>query len=180
MVAWENDGRALPTPPRLRAFGAAPASDPDARGMHLRLLLPDAGRVWNRAQDNIPYKDIRFESADGVPLHGWLLCPRKESPRGTILFLHGNAENISTHVQSVLWIVDAGYEVFAFDYRGYGWSGGKPDIPGVHRDARAAAAKLLSLPGVSAGPVRRVRAVDRRVDRRPHRRDAPPRSAPRR
>lgn len=113
-------------------------------------FYPTREEEWNPAQDNIPYKDIRFESADGVPLHGWLLCPRKETTRGTILFLHGNAENISTHVQAILWIVEAGYEVFAFDYRGYGKSGGKPDIPGVHLDARAAAAKLLSLPGVSA------------------------------
>ena len=85
-----------------------------------------------------------------MPLHGWLLSPRDRVSRGTILFLHGNAENISTHVQSVLWLVQEGYTVFAFDYRGYGWSGGEaPDIPGVHRDARAALSHILSLPGVS-------------------------------
>ncbi|MBP2674631.1 MAG: alpha/beta hydrolase [Deltaproteobacteria bacterium] len=105
---------------------------------------------WNPSQDKIPFREIRFESEDGVPLQGWLLCPRKGPPRGTILFLHGNAENIGTHTRSVLWLVKAGYEVFTFDYRGYGRSGGKPDIPGVHRDARAAVAKLLSLPGASA------------------------------
>ncbi len=107
-----------------------------------------------------------------MPLHGWLLCPRKGAPRGSVLFLHGNAENISTHVRGILWIVDAGYEVFAFDYRGYGRSEGKPDIPGVHRDARAAAAKLLSLPG---SPRTGTSCSGSRSagDRRPHRRDLP-------
>jgi pimeloyl-ACP methyl ester carboxylesterase len=100
--------------------------------------------------DNIVRQDLRFASEDGVPLHGWLLIPRDRAPRGTILFLHGNAENISTHVQSVLWLVREGYTVLAFDYRGYGWSGGDaPDIPGVHRDARAALSYILSLAGVS-------------------------------
>jgi fermentation-respiration switch protein FrsA (DUF1100 family) len=105
---------------------------------------------WNPSQDNIPFREIRFDSTDGVPLQGWLLCPRKDLPRGTILFLHGNAGNIGAHVRSVVWLVEAGYEVFAFDYRGYGKSGGRPDIPGVNRDAEAAVAKLLSLPGASA------------------------------
>ena len=100
--------------------------------------------------DNVVRHDVRFASEDGVPLHGWLLSPRDRVSRATILFLHGNAENISTHVQSVLWLVQEGYTVFAFDYRGYGWSGGEaPDIPGVHRDARAALSHILSLPGVS-------------------------------
>jgi hypothetical protein len=100
--------------------------------------------------ENIARQDVWFPSEDGVPLHGWLLSPRDRVSRGTILFLHGNAGNISTHVQSVLWLVREGYTAFAFDYRGYGWSGGEtPDIPGVHRDARAALSKLLSLPGIS-------------------------------
>ncbi|MCL1925695.1 MAG: alpha/beta fold hydrolase [Syntrophorhabdaceae bacterium] len=110
---------------------------------------PMPEEVWTPALDNISYKDIEFESSDGVSLHGWLMCPQNRTPRGTILFLHGNAENISTHARATLWLVKEGYEVFAFDYRGYGRSAGKPDLPGVHRDALAAVDKLLSMPGVS-------------------------------
>ncbi len=100
--------------------------------------------------ENAARQDVRFLSEDGVLLHGWLLAPRERASRGAILFLHGNAENISTHVQSVLWLVREGYTVLAFDYRGYGWSGGdEPDIPGIHRDARAALAYILSLSGVT-------------------------------
>lgn len=120
-----------------------------AAGCSSLFFHPTREVEWTPARDNVPYRDLRFESADGVPLHGWLLCPRHGAPRGTVLFLHGNAQNIGDHVPPILWIVEAGYEVFAFDYRGFGNSGGKPDIPGVHADARAAVGKLLSLPGAS-------------------------------
>ncbi len=82
-------------------------------------------------------EEVFFPSTDGVRLHGWILRP-SAPPKGTVLFLHGNAENMSTHVNAVLWLVEAGYLVFAFDYRGYGTSDGTPDIPGVNRDGVAA------------------------------------------
>jgi pimeloyl-ACP methyl ester carboxylesterase len=122
-----------------------------APGCGSPFFYPTRDHVPVPVSDNIVRQDVRFESGDGVGLHGWLLSPRDRVSRGAILFLHGNAENISTNVGSVLWLVEAGYTVFAFDYRGYGKSDGKePDIPGVHRDARAALLKTLSLPGVSA------------------------------
>ena len=133
---------------RLRMFVFLFALSAAASGCASLFFYPMREEVWTPAQDNIIYQDIEFESFDGVKLHGWLLCPKKAS-RGTILFLHGNAENISTHSRSMLWLVKEGYEVFAFDYRGYGRSAGKPDIPGVHGDARAAIDKLLSMPGIS-------------------------------
>jgi hypothetical protein len=121
-----------------------------ASGCRSLFFHPTRDHVPVPGLEDIARQDIRFASEDGIPLHGWLLSPRGRVSRGTILFLHGNAENISTHVQSVLWLVREGYTVFAFDYRGYGWSGGEaPDIPGVHRDARAALSEILSLPGIS-------------------------------
>lgn len=154
---WEN-GIPMPLPEtgslsrRLRVLPllAILALAFPASGCRSPFFHPTRDHVPVPGLDNADRQDFRFESEDGVPLHGWLLSPRDRVSRGTILFLHGNAENISTHVRSVLWLVREGYSVFAFDYRGYGWSGGEaPDIPGVHRDARAALSKILSLPGVS-------------------------------
>ncbi len=90
------------------------------------------------------YEDLYFQTSDGLALHAWYLKARPEK-KGTILFLHGNAENISTHVNNVLWLTDFGYDVFAFDYRGYGKSEGSPTIAGVHADARAALETILGL-----------------------------------
>jgi len=135
---------------RVLPFLAVLALALSAWGCRSPFFYPMREHVPVPGLENTVRQDVRFESEDGVRLHGWLLSPRDRVSRGTILFLHGNAENISTHVQSVLWLVDAGYTVFTFDYRGYGESDGKePDIPGVHRDARAALSHILSLPGVS-------------------------------
>lgn len=88
--------------------------------------------------------DVVFVSSDGVPIHGWYFPV--ENARGSILVLHGNAQNLSTHVNSVLWLVKEGFNIFIIDYRGYGWSGGEPDLAGAHRDAAAALEKLFSMP----------------------------------
>lgn len=111
------------------------------------LFYPQRQLVDNPLLVRFPAEDITFRSSDGVRLHGWFLRP-SGAPRGSILVLHGNAENISTHVNSVLWLVQEGFAVFIFDYRGYGLSEGQPAIHGVHRDAGAALATLLELPGV--------------------------------
>ncbi len=91
-------------------------------------------------------EDIYFRTSDGLTLHGWFFKARDN--RGSLLVLHGNAQNLSTHVNSVLWLVQEGYNVFIFDYRGYGKSEGKPTVKGVHVDAEAALETLLTLPGV--------------------------------
>jgi pimeloyl-ACP methyl ester carboxylesterase len=80
--------------------------------------------------------DLWIPAPDQVVLHGWFLRP-KGAPLGTAVFFHGNAENISTHTNAVLWLVEAGYQVVAVDYRGFGRSGGKADLSGTHADALA-------------------------------------------
>lgn len=97
-------------------------------------------------------EEVIFPSTDGVRLHGWILHPASP-PKGTILFLHGNSENMSIHVAAVLWLVKEGYLVFTFDYRGYGKSDGTPDIPGVNRDGVAALEKAFHIPGGEGGGV---------------------------
>jgi hypothetical protein len=90
------------------------------------------------------HRDVVFQASDGTVLHGWYFPAEKAA--GSILVLHGNAQNLSTHVNSVLWLVKEGYNLFIIDYRGYGFSGGEPDIDGAHRDADAALEKLFSMP----------------------------------
>ncbi len=93
-------------------------------------------------------EDIYFKTSDGLKLHGWLLRA-KGYDRGTILHLHGNAENISTHINGVIWLVDEGFNIFSFDYRGYGKSEGVPSIHGIHLDAEAALEKTFEIPGIN-------------------------------
>lgn len=96
----------------------------------------------------ITHEEIELTTPDGLRLHGWRLSPPTAPPQATILFFHGNAENISTHVNSVLWLALAGYQVVLFDYRGYGRSEGKPTLAGVNQDGTAALAWVRTLDGV--------------------------------
>lgn len=92
-------------------------------------------------------EDVHLVTPDRVRLHGWVLHPRTPAPRrGTLVFFHGNAENISTHASSVVWLAQQGYEAVLFDYRGYGRSEGSPGIDGVHTDAAAVLDWVFSNP----------------------------------
>lgn len=79
-------------------------------------------------------ENILVETDKGKLLHGWYFKTKVKNPKGTILFLHGNSNNISTESVAMMWLVDKGYNVLTFDYRGYGISQGKPDIKGVLQD----------------------------------------------
>lgn len=109
------------------------------------LFYPQKKLIDNPFLKEVSYEDVYFKTSDGLKLHGWHI-KAKDKSYGTILYLHGNAENISTHVNNVLWLSLEGYDVFAFDYRGYGLSEGSPTLEGVHLDAQAALETVLSLP----------------------------------
>ena len=56
----------------------------------------------------------------------------------TVLFNHGNAEDIFTSEFFVQKLSDAGFNVFAYDYRGYGLSEGEPSEKNSYEDAETA------------------------------------------
>lgn len=114
-------------------------------------FLPEQGHRWDPTSAGIEYENIWFDSVDGTLLHSWFLPA--EDPRGTILFLHGNAENISTHIGAVHWLPEQGYNVFLLDYRGFGLSAGTPDFDGVHMDAAAALARVARHRDVDPGRI---------------------------
>lgn len=111
------------------------------------IFHPTRELVRTPADIGLDYRDVRFASADGVALHGWFL-PAEGERMGSVLFVHGNAQNISTHIANVAWLPAEGVDVFLFDYRGYGRSDGEPSLDGVHRDFDAALRTLLELPEV--------------------------------
>lgn len=104
---------------------------------------PHRARIASPEQFGLAYEEVRFRSDDGTALYGWFL-PASGKAVGTVLFLHGNAENISTHIASVAWLPARGFNVFLFDYRGYGASAGTPTLAGAQQDVDAAMHVLLS------------------------------------
>lgn len=102
------------------------------------VYYPETGReiIATPVRIGLPFEDIRLTASDGIGLHGWFV-PAPQ-PRGTVLFLHGNAGNISHRLDSVQMFHRLGYNTLIFDYRGYGNSGGTPTEQGTYRDAEAA------------------------------------------
>jgi len=82
----------------------------------------------------VMYEDVGIETSDTLKLHGWKLLAKGET-QGTVLFFHGNGENISSHFANVYWLTDYGYDVYLFDYRGYGKSEGVAMLDAVILDA---------------------------------------------
>jgi fermentation-respiration switch protein FrsA (DUF1100 family) len=97
----------------------------------------------------IDYQPVEFSAADGTALFAWFMPARGEA-HGTVLYLHGNAQNISGHFANVAWMPAAGFNVLTFDYRGYGGSQGRPTLAGVQLDIDAAMRLLVERPDVDA------------------------------
>jgi len=93
------------------------------------------------------YEDVFLNASDGVRIHGWYVPA--PGAKATLLFLHGNAGNISHRLDNVKRLHDQGVNVFILDYRGYGRSAGNPDEQGLYRDARAGFSYLLDRPDVN-------------------------------
>ncbi len=110
------------------------------------MYFPEAAIAQTPADAGLPYRELAFESADGQQLHGWWITTRRPSPAGHILFCHGNAGNIGDRLIDAQLLVDAGFNLLLFDYRGYGRSTGRPDEEGTYHDAFAAKDALLSQP----------------------------------
>jgi fermentation-respiration switch protein FrsA (DUF1100 family) len=108
---------------------------------------PHRQLVQTPAGAGLSYQSVALRAVDGVELVAWFL-PSRGDARATVLFLHGNAENISTHFANVAWMPAEGFNVLALEYRGYGGSEGSPSLPGLQLDIDAALSSLLERPDV--------------------------------
>ncbi|RCW73609.1 hypothetical protein DET61_102329 [Marinobacter nauticus] len=98
-------------------------------------FYPDNATYITPDRLNLDFEDVYLDTADGETLHGWWLPALTDEPaKGTIYYLHGNAQNVSAHILNVAWLPEQGYNVFTIDYRGYGQSTGAPDIEGALHD----------------------------------------------
>lgn len=124
---------------------------PATRVLNALVYHPDKHVAETPAALGLNYRDLTMRTSDGIDLHGWFV--RAERPRGHILYAHGNAGTIGDRVPIIALLVRAGFDVLAFDYRGFGHSTGAPTEQGTYLDARAVRAALLDQPGVDPARV---------------------------
>lgn len=113
--------------------------------------IPGRNLVATPEDIGLGYEDVEFTTLDGIKLHGWFIA--NESARGTLLFFHGNAGNISHRLESISIFHELGLNVFIIDYRGYGQSEGKVTEKGTYRDAEAAWKYLTETRNIAADQI---------------------------
>jgi fermentation-respiration switch protein FrsA (DUF1100 family) len=92
----------------------------------------------------LPYEEVWFGGTDGRLLHGWYVpseSPLADNDSPLFLWFHGNAGNVGhrlAHLQLLRAQMEGSH--FVFDYQGFGRSKGRPSIPGILDDGRAAIA----------------------------------------
>jgi len=78
----------------------------------------------------------RWVDVPGGPrLHAWHAPAADVAP--VLIWSHGNGGNIAGRADVLLALNARGLEIFAYDYRGYGKSGGKPNEAGIYQDVLA-------------------------------------------
>jgi uncharacterized protein len=88
---------------------------------------------------NLGVRRVELRAEDGLRLVSWAM-PADGGSGFWLLICHGNAGNISEVGRPYHYagLRTLGLSLFAFDYRGYGESEGRPTEQGLYRDAAAA------------------------------------------
>jgi uncharacterized protein len=116
------------------------------------LYFPSRAIAQTPPAVGLAFADVTIHTEDGERLHGWWVRSRAPS-LGHVLLCHGNAGNVADRLPHVELLSAAGFDVLAFDYRGYGRSTGRPSEQGLYRDARAARDALHRQAGVDPARV---------------------------
>lgn len=90
-----------------------------------------------------------FTTSGGHKLNGWMIRPTGMKPDITLLHFHGNAGCLLSQYQALVPLVEKGFQVFAFDYSGFGMSEGEATREQVLLDGRAAVDYVRSRPDVN-------------------------------
>ncbi len=104
------------------------------------LIVPAPEDTVTPQSVGIPYADLQLQSGDHT-IHAWWVrapaSPASPAPPAVLLF-HSNRSSLSEQVGVQQVLYRAGVSSLAFDYSGFGASGGAPTPAALHRDARTA------------------------------------------
>ena len=103
---------------------------------HKLIYYPSRTIYYSPSDVGLNYREVELKTKDNLALHGWFVL--NDSARGTVIFCHGNAGNISGRLETIRTLHRLGLNVLIFDYRGYGKSEGRPTEKGTYRDGEAA------------------------------------------
>jgi pimeloyl-ACP methyl ester carboxylesterase len=107
-----------------------------------RLVFKPADRTVPAPPDyfKLRQRHVRYPSTDGTVLSAWIVPAASRDSSGMwMLICHGNYGNIGYGQRPEFYAFarDAGLNLLAFDYRGFGESDGSADEAGLYQDALA-------------------------------------------
>ena len=117
-----------------------------AHFLSLRMIFPRPPVSYVLSADY-----IQLTTADGerIIARHW----PNPTAKYTVLYLHGNYEDLGSVGEYVPQFIAAGYAVFALDYRHYGYSGGTPTETNAYQDVQQAYGYLRDTLHVPAGQI---------------------------
>lgn len=114
------------------------------------ICYPTHRWMMTPADLDLEAEDVFLTPEPGVQLHAWFF-PHPQ-PLATFLFCHGNAGNVSHRLENVARLLQTGFQVLLFDYRGYGHSSGRPSEQGLYRDVATAWTHLVERADTAGAP----------------------------
>jgi uncharacterized protein len=86
--------------------------------------------------DSLNYREIIIPTGTDT-LYSVLIRPESgNKTKATIIYYHGNGGNISSYMNQITPLVKAGFQVYIWDYRGYGRSTGTPTHINIAEDSQ--------------------------------------------
>jgi uncharacterized protein len=89
-------------------------------------------------------------TSQGKKIYGYFIKSNGPSPSITVLYFHGNYDHLQYYWDRAELLYKTGFNVFIFDYQGYGMSEGTPSESALYADSRVALQYVLSRADVSA------------------------------
>jgi hypothetical protein len=116
------------------------------------VYYPQRGLDLTPRDLGMDYDEVILESGEEkIPIVAWYVPAGGR--RGTVLFCHGNAGNLSGRLEIIAAYHELGLSVLIFDYRGYGRSQGRPSEEGTYEDGLAAWRHLTETRGCSPSEI---------------------------
>lgn len=81
-----------------------------------------------------PFVEKNFKAPDGTEINT-LFFPTSQKSKGLVFNNHGNRRNLSRWGRSAEQFTNLGYDVFFYDYRGFGKTKGKPSEENIFSDS---------------------------------------------
>jgi len=107
-------------------------------GCSKNAIFPTDTKVYDTPENyEYSYEEFYFKSSQEAMLRGWLFRSQG-SPKGVIVVTNGMIFNMSSRFKEWTWVLEKGYDLFIFDYRGYGESMGEVDMFGFVDDVTSA------------------------------------------